>query len=299
MTARGRGIPACTSDETKRGGHAVIRSTYLATLLSKRATSLAASCCGCDIPVVVESNRRGVAVFGPSAIALACARSDTVERAIRGSRIQRVRLVVWRLWTEGEHLGESNFRVSSFLVSSMPDLLSATKPKPLYTTSTVDTSGGPPVEGPENTNTAENDAEMSPPGCVSKEGVRLSTSSSSPQGSQDLAGDISDLSLARKNLEVMQRTKSGIKVSSPHFASSNPTSAVSSPLNSGMAVRDRDGKVVEKVLSAFGNFKRNPAQHRKRYGEAAPLLACNPLCSSVVVCLFARDSVDSVDSWIP
>lgn len=173
----------------------------------------------------------------------------------------------------------------------MPDLLSATKPKPLYTTSTVDTSGGPPVEGPENTNTAENDAETSPPGCVSKEGVqthRLPTSSS-PQGSQDLAGDISDLSLARKNLEVMQRTKSGIKVSSPHFASSNPTSAVSSPLNSGMAVRDRDGKVVEKVLSAFGNFKRNPAHHRKRYGEAAPLLACNPLCSSVVVC--ARDSV--------
>ena len=187
--------------------------------------------------------------------------------------------------------------VLSFL--PMPDFLSATKPKPLYTTSTVDTSGGPPVEGPENTNTAENDAETSPPGCVSEEGVqthRLSTSSSSPQGSQDLAGDISDLSLARKNLEVMQRTKSGIKVSSPHFASSNPTSAVSSPLNSGMAVRDRDGKVVEKVLSAFGNFKRNPAHHRKRYGEAAPLLACNPLCSSVLVCLFARDSVDSVIS---
>ncbi len=174
----------------------------------------------------------------------------------------------------------------------MPDFLSATKPKPLYTTSTVDTSGGPPVEGPENTNTAE----TSPPGCVSEEGVqthRLSTSSS-PQGSQDLAGDISDLSLARKNLEVMQRTKSGIKVSSPHFASSNPTSAVSSPLNSGMAVRDRDGKVMEKVLSAFGNFKRNPAHHRKRYGEAAPLLASNPLCSSVLVC--ARDSVDSVIS---
>ncbi len=143
----------------------------------------------------------------------------------------------------------------------MPDLLSATKPKPLHTTSTVDTSGGPP-EGAENTT-----AETSSSGFIGKEEAVALSSSSSLQGSQDLAGDISELSLARKNLDVMQRTKSGIKVSSPHFVSSNPTSAVSSPLNSAMGtVRDLDGKVVEKMASGFANFKRNPAQHRKRYG---------------------------------
>lgn len=196
-----------------------------------------------------------------------------------------MRLVVWRLWTEGEHLGESNFRVSSFLVSSMPDLLSATKPKPLYTTSTVDTSGGPPGGPP---GAAENaTGGLAPPGGVSTEEAGLSTSStSSLQGSQDLAGDMSELSLARKNLDVMQRTKSGIKVSSPHFASSNPTSAVSSPLNSGMGtVRDRDGKVVEKVASGFASFKRNPAQHRKRYG------ACH--CWRALVCSPLRPFVDA------
>ena len=40
----GRASPAARADK-----NAVTSNTYLATLLSKRATSFAASCCGCDI----------------------------------------------------------------------------------------------------------------------------------------------------------------------------------------------------------------------------------------------------------
>ena len=71
------------------------------------------------------------------------------------------------------------------------------------------------------------------------------------------------IQLARDNLDMMQRTKSGIRVSSPHFVSNpgtNPNSTVSSPLNS---INSKDAKLAHQITSAYASFKRNPAQHRK------------------------------------
>ena len=138
----------------------------------------------------------------------------------------------------------------------------APKPEPIYTTTTVDISRGLSMtgltEGVRVETLEKSDADSSP----FEDGPP-----SSLQLSQDLAGDISELSLARNNLDVMQRTKSGIKVSSPHFAS-NPGSTVSSPLNSLGASRDRDGRLADRIVSGLTTFKRNPAQHRKRFVDA-------------------------------
>ena len=163
------------------------------------------------------------------------------------------------------------------------DLHTASTPNPLYTTSTVDISGGPP-EGVGEEYAAIETSSSSGFSNTGGEGLPAS----SLHGSCDLAGDMSELSLARKNLDVMQRTKSGIKVSSPHFVS-NPASAVSSPLNSGTGtVHDRDGKLVEKMSSGLMSFKRNPAQHRKRYGSGVrrdKLFVAGPRFSRHAVCL--------------
>ena len=124
--------------------------------------------------------------------------------------------------------------------------------------------------------------------------------------SNDLSEDMRQLALARDNLDARNaferwvslskrdftrpsrrtcpspspsppphRTKSGIKVSSPHYSNSNPPSALSSPMNSISSStpaangqpqaqqQQQQQSHTQQQPQQLSAFKRNPAQHRK------------------------------------